>query len=261
MRLTLAFLLTLMATMAVACVEQEPCYIGDRSYHVKEPDGWDGITPLPVMLHFHGWGRQGTLTVKHSRIAGATVPRGVLLLGPNGRGRTWDFWRAGSNDTTFAEAVLEDAAKRYPIDRSRIYISGYSFGSAMAWRFACDSDTPIAALLAVAGTLDQRESCVNTPGEVRHVHGLKDTVMDFPYGPGGDTTHPVALWRRAFGCGAGTDLGQWTAPKGKDLFSRIQWTCDSGQVTLDLHPRGHFIPVGWIAQQLDEIMATAPESG
>ena len=172
MRLFLSFLFILATTAAGACIEQEPCLVGDRSYHVKEPDGWDGTSPLPVMLHFHGWGRQGTLIVKHKRIAGATVPRGVLLLAPNGLGRTWDFWRAGSEDTPFAEAVLEDAAKRYPIDRSRIYISGYSYGSAMAWRFVCDSQVPVAALLAVAGTLDQRESCLNRPWLIRQCHGL-----------------------------------------------------------------------------------------
>ena len=37
------------------CHAQVPCAVGDRSYHILEPDGWDGKTPLPVLFHFHGW--------------------------------------------------------------------------------------------------------------------------------------------------------------------------------------------------------------
>jgi len=117
------------------CVDQTPCALDDRSYHVKVPDDWDGVTPMPVMLHFHGWGRQGTLIVKHGRISGATRKRGVLLLAPNGLGKSWDFWNPGSPDTDFAAAVID---------------------------------------------LDQRESCDTMPAEVRHTHGLRDTVLDYP---------------------------------------------------------------------------------
>lgn len=242
-----------------SCHAEIPCALGDRSYHVKEPDGWDGSSPMPVLLHFHGWQRQGTLIVKHARISGATRRRGVLLLAPNGRNRTWDFWSPGTPDVDFAAAVLADAAKRYPIDPDRIYVSGYSFGSAMAWRFVCERGRGIAALLAIAGTLRQGESCAEAPREVRHVHGTSDTVMDFPFGPGGDTTYPVALWRRAFECGQGAGAGEWRVTD-KDQFARTVWAdcAAGGPVTLDIHSRGHFIPRGWIARQLDELLGLAP---
>ena len=245
----------LFAVQAHACTDQTPCILGDRSYHVKEPDDWDGVSPLPVMLHFHGWGRQGTLTVKHSRISGATRKRGVLLLGPNGQGGSWSFWQPGSRDTDFAAAVIEDAAKRYPIDRSQIFVSGYSFGSAMAWRYACENGDDVAAVLAIGGSLSQRENCDTQPKEVRHVHGLRDTVMDYPLGPNGDTSFPVALWRAKLRCGQDYDEATWTAPR--DTFTRRVWNCPDGRVVLDIHPRGHFIPVGWIATQLDELLGIA----
>ena len=99
----------------------------------------DGTSPLPVLLHFHGWGRQGDLIVNHRRIAGHTRRRGVLLVAPNGEGRTWRFWQVGGADVPFADAVLEDLARRYPLDRERLFVSGYSYGAAMAWRFACEA--------------------------------------------------------------------------------------------------------------------------
>ncbi|MEM8868893.1 MAG: polyhydroxybutyrate depolymerase [Pseudomonadota bacterium] len=239
-----------------ACTGQIPCQLGERSYHVREPDGWDGVSPLPVMLHFHGWARQGTLTVRHPRIATATAPRGVLLLAPNGVRKTWDFWDTGSADVPFARAVLEDAATRYPIDRTRIFVSGYSYGSAMAWRFVCEDGADVHALLAVSGTLRQDEGCATHPANVRHVHGTSDTVMRFPFGAGGDVLFPVALWRERMGCAAPTGPRQWNAREFL-TFERTTWaTCRSGQtVALDVHPGGHFIPHDWFAAQLDELLA------
>ncbi|KAJ54857.1 polyhydroxybutyrate depolymerase [Actibacterium mucosum KCTC 23349] len=258
MRIFALILALLAAAPALAngdrCHAETPCKLGDRSYHVKEPDGWDGQSPLPVMLHFHGWQRQGDLIVKHQRISGATRRRGVLLVAPNGLGRSWDWWNDDTVNLDFADAVLADVMARYPVDRTRIYVSGYSWGSSMAWRYVCARGDGVAALLAISGTLDQRENCDEAPAEVRHVHGLADTVMDYPFGPGGDETHPVALWRRTFDCGPGVDAGTWQQRAFLTL-SRIEWTnCATGRVSLDIHPGGHFIPHGWIARQLDELL-------
>lgn len=238
------------------CVLDTPCQIGDRSYHVSVPDDWDGVTPLPVMLHFHGWARTGALPVQHQRISGATRRRGVLLLAPNGRGKTWDFWTSDTDDVAFAAAVIEDAARRYPIDRSNVFVSGYSFGSAMAWRYVCQNGNDVRALLAVAGTLRQTENCPQAPQEVRHVHGVKDNVMDFPMGPGGDVTHPVALWRKTLGCDTveAQPKGSWNQVEFLTL-ERMEWNgCRDGRVSLDLHNGGHFIPHGWFARHLDELL-------
>lgn len=248
------------AAVAQTCEGPVACPVGDRSYHVKVPDGWDGETPMPVLLHFHGWARTGALPVNHQRISGHTRRRGVLLLAPNGRNKTWDFWNGRGRDVDFAAAVIEDAAKRYPIDRSRIYVSGYSYGSAMAWRYACENGDGVAALLAISGTLDQYEDCAQKPREVRHVHGLKDNVLDFPFGPGGDTTYPVALWRDLLGCeDTAVEASSWSAREFLS-FSRSTWAdCARGtQVILDVHGGGHFIPHGWIGWQLDQLMGRTP---
>lgn len=244
------------ATIAAACEDRVPCELGDRSYHVRAPDNWDGVTPLPVMLHFHGWGRQGDLVVNHGRISASTRKRGVLLLAPNGLGRTWDFWRNGSKDVDFAAAVIEDAAKRYPIDREQIFVSGYSFGSGMAWRYVCDNGDGVAALFAVSGTIDQRETCAQAPREVRHVHGLTDTVMDYPTG-NGDPLYPVALWRNVYDCAIPDSEADYFI-RSFLTFTRYTWDCPGGRVTFDQHGGGHFIPHGWFGRQLDEMLGLEP---
>ena len=261
MRYALVLMALLWALPAAAaqrdlCHGDVPCALGDRSYHVREPDGWDGTTPLPVLIHFHGWQRTGALPVKHQRISGATRLRGVLLIAPNGNRKTWNFWSAETEDVAFAEDVIRDVSARYPVDADNIFVSGYSYGSIMAWRVACDRGRRlnIRALLGISGTLRQSEDCAEAPREVRHVHGLKDNVLDFPYGPDGDTTYPVSLWRGAMGCGSGTEASTWKQVDFLD-FSRTAWTdCTAGKVALDVHPGGHFIPHGWIARQLDELL-------
>ncbi|KMW59918.1 putative esterase lipoprotein LPQC [Candidatus Rhodobacter oscarellae] len=254
-RLFLSALLCLVGLSAAAaeCAGQTPCAVGDRSYHLRVPDGWDGVSPLPVLLHFHGWGRQGSLTVRHGRIAVGYVAEHVLLVAPNGLNGSWAFRRPGSRDTDFAEAVLADVAKRYPIDRQNIFVSGYSWGANMAWRFVCESRVAVAGLLAVSGTLSQRETCARAPREMRQVFGLGDGVLAFPMGPGGDQTYPVALWRQRMGCGEGVSEGAWNA-RPFLTFERTRWDCADGKVVLDVHPGGHFIPHDWIPIQVGEIL-------
>ncbi len=241
------------------CEHDVACPLGDRSYHVRPPDGWDGVTPLPVLLHFHGWGRQGSLIVKHGRISGHTKRRDVLLLAPNGRRRSWDFWDAGSADVGFAEAVIEDAARRYPIDRDQIYVSGYSYGAAMAWRYACENGEGVAGLLAVSGTLRADETCPEHPRHIRHVHGLKDGVLGFPIGPNGETSWPVKLWRDRMECEEPPKPTRYFIREFL-TFDRATWNAckTGGSVVLDVHSSGHFIPHGWIGWQLDELMGRTP---
>lgn len=239
-----------------SCALEVPCPVdGGRSYHARVPDGWDGKTPLPVLLHFHGWGRQGPLIMKHSRIAGATRKMGVLLLAPNGAGRSWQFWTSDTRDIPFTDAVLADAAKRWPIDRSKIFVSGYSFGSAMAWRYACAKGSQIKALLAISGTLSQDEECA-APVQVRHVHGTSDTVMDYPFGPNGDVTFAVKLWRERNQCvHDAVEKTPWRALE-RLSFVRHEWAaCETGKsVILDVHEKGHFIPRKWIETQLKQLL-------
>ncbi len=243
---------------ASACGGAAPCALDGgphdgRTYHVLAPEGWDGAAPLPVLLHFHGWGRQGDLIVRHARIAGATAPAGVLLVAPDGLGRSWRFRQAGSPDVAFGEAVLRDVAARWPVDPGRVMVSGYSWGALMAWRFACEAEAPLLALLSVAGALPAGTDCPRAPASVRAVYGTDDTVLPFPYGPDGDPAGPVALWRERMGCGAGAPVREWSAVSWL-THARHAWDCAEGPVTLDVHPASHLIPRGWFARVLAEAL-------
>lgn len=229
------------------------CEVGARHYPAAPPPEWDGVSPLPVLIHFHGWGRRSPGVLRNGRVAKAAAANGVLLIAPQGEGRSWRFWSAGSRDSDFTLAVIEDAARRWPVDRSRIFVSGFSYGGAMAWRFVCDKGAVAAEVLSIAGTLwrETSERCA-APIRVTHVHGLKDTVMDYPFGPGGEEEAAVGLWLRRNRCAAKPDEREWVG-----IFACRRWTsCASGPpVALCTHRFGHMIPQGWLDYALPKALA------
>lgn len=251
-RLLISALLLLSPLQAFACGGEDACALDGREYHAAPSPDWDGEAAMPVLLHFHGWGRRSGGVIKNKRVAVPAAANGALLLAPQGLGRSWSFWSAESRDSDFALAVIEDAATRWPIDRSRIYVSGFSYGGAMAWRLACDKGAVAAAFLPIAGTLwsGDADECAE-PVTISHVHGLKDTVMDYPFGPNGEEEAAVSLWLEKNQCRA-----EPNEIENVDGFTCRRWNrCDSGApVELCTHPRGHFIPKKWLSYALPRAM-------
>lgn len=87
------------------------------------------------------------MPAQHDQISGATRRRGVLLVAQNGNRKIWDFWDSETDDFPFGAEALEGVTKNYPINKGWILVSGYSFGSAMAWRYICEDGNDVAALL------------------------------------------------------------------------------------------------------------------
>lgn len=252
--LTLAFV-ALFSSPVMACEGLDECQLSGRSYHVVPPEGWDGQTPLPILLHFHGWARQGEVPVNSPRTGRAAREAGVLFVAPDGLNRTWTFRRPGSPDTQFAQDVLRDVRARYPTD-GRLIVSGYSWGGLMAARFACESGAEIHALLLISGAFPPGTECdaVPPPARVSHVHGTTDGVLPFPYGPDGSDTYAVALWRDRMECAEVEDRAfDWEAVHWL-THARHEWDCAHGVVTMDVHSASHLIPRGWVARHLGEIL-------
>ncbi|MEM1045382.1 MAG: polyhydroxybutyrate depolymerase [Pseudomonadota bacterium] len=237
-------------TLEHPCGLEKACAIGKRIYRAKPPENWDGVSPLPVLIHFHGWKRVSSHPLKNPKVLNAINHNGALLVAPEGLSRTWDFWERENRDVSFVRAVLKDVARRYPIDKTRVYATGFSFGSAMAWRLACDAGDVVAGILPAAGTLWRQEStdCPTGPVNVMHVHGLTDGVMELPRGADGDPRVAVDLWHRTNMCAREPD-----ATVTVNAHQCLLWSsCDSGkEVMLCLHDRGHIVPKGWIREALE----------
>lgn len=236
------------------CGGPVPCSVGERRYHARPPEGWDGARRLPVLVHFHGWGRTGADVLRNARITEPAADAGLLLIAPDGRGKSWAFWGAESPDIAFADRLIADVARRWPVERERVFVSGFSYGGAMAWRLACARGPAFAAYLPIAGGLwGQAETvCPGGPARVLHVHGLDDQVFGLPIRPMDRIDDGVLLWRRV---NHTTEMPQSRYRDGGFDCRFWEGREDGRDVTLCTHPGGHAIPEDWLGRVLPDLLA------
>lgn len=158
-----------------------------RSYLVHMPPRTDPQQPLPVVISFHGGGANAENQKWYTRMDEAADRDGYIAVYPNGSGGiggrflTWNAGNccgmavlAGIDDIGFTLAVLDDLARRTPIDRTRVYATGLSNGSMMAYRLAAEAPERIAAVAGVAGTMTLPHFEPSLPVAVMHIHSIDD---------------------------------------------------------------------------------------
>jgi phospholipase/carboxylesterase len=130
-----------------------------------------GRGPFPTVLALHGWGANahdllGLARVLHDGDALFLCPQGPVELpsGPQaGNGYGWFPITEGGppNPVDFMvgrnllKAFLEDALDRYPVDRSKLCVLGFSQGGVMAFDLALESPETFKALIALSSWLPE----------------------------------------------------------------------------------------------------------
>ncbi len=176
-----------------------------RGYWVYLPDRHQGSNLLPVVLVLHGDGMDGESMARLCNLNEKADEAGFLVVYPNGTGQmdkklTWNAGRCcGSamlknrEDVAFIENVLDDVEERYPVDRSRVYATGISNGAMMAYRLAAEIPYRIAAVAAIAGSLEVGPSTITWPVPVLHFHGTQDEFVHFDDGHGPRSKTRISL--------------------------------------------------------------------
>jgi len=122
-----------------------------RRYLLVEPTALDPSKRYPVILVMHGDG--GDAAGFHDgypfeRASGADA----ILAYPDGIGFGWDLETLGDNrDVKLAEAIFDELAARFPVDRSRLFATGYSSGGFLANVIACHRNGLLRAIASNAG--------------------------------------------------------------------------------------------------------------
>ena len=115
------------------------------------PEYWDGraAMPLIVALHGgHGHGRDFLWTwLQEAR------SRGMLVLSPTSRDRTWSIMGGEDVDAGALREMVDSVAGRYPIDRSRVLLTGMSDGATYALLCGLGAGMPFTHLAPACGVL------------------------------------------------------------------------------------------------------------
>jgi polyhydroxybutyrate depolymerase len=195
----------------------------DRAYDLVLPDSYDGTSPIPVVVAFHGGGGNRTGAARTTcptgdvrepeclhelgRVEGFAVvyPDGVPGKGLLKESRTWnagggvDGWRCTSgraceedrDDIRYIRAMLDDLERRVAVDPERIYATGLSNGGAISHRVACEASDRFAAIAPIGGAmqLTTSDACEpERPVPVLQIHGTDDPCWVYE---GGESECPV----------------------------------------------------------------------
>ena len=268
----MAALLAVLLAQATAlagpsCSDVAPCEVADGTYFVRPPANWDGHSPLPAVVFLHGYSGSAEGVMADEGFGRTLSDAGILLVAPQGleragQQRSWSFpgkALPGRDDIAFIGSVVDDVARRYPLDRTRLVASGFSVGGSMVWYLACHGG-PFAAYAPVAGAFWKPEptDCPGGPQSLRHVHGEADRTVPMtgrsirtPTGTitQGDVLNGMATWRRIDGCSDKPDAVSRT-----DSMACSTWsgrTCRSGrELVLCLHTGEHVVDAAWIVDAI-----------
>ncbi|MFN4201688.1 MAG: alpha/beta hydrolase family esterase [Tabrizicola sp.] len=188
----LALLLSLLLLPFAAAAET--VRLGDRWYEIYLPARASGA---PLILALHGGGGDPDQFANASGLAKAANRQGFAVAFPAGSGRrgerllTWNGGyccgyaaRLGIDDIGFLEQVIADAAQRFGVDGSRVFLTGMSNGSILAETFAARNPSRVRAVAGVSGTMDTSRNRVQGQVPALVIHGTADPMVPYEGGQG-----------------------------------------------------------------------------
>ena len=165
-----------------------------RRYFLYVPEGLDlDSDNVSLILAFHGGFDTAENFANVIRLHQDAGPAGYLVAYPEGHVRSWNAgtccgraFDEGIDDVAFVEAIINDIGAEVNLDRRRVFATGFSNGSMMTYRLACQLSDRIAAVApaGAAPVLPENLCTPPRPVAVLHFHGLSDEWGPFEGGIG-----------------------------------------------------------------------------
>lgn len=134
----------------------------NRTYHLRVPDSYDGSTPAPLLLAFHGAGGRGEITEAYTGLSDIAGAAGMFVVYPDALDRVWSLglnerrlrYQPGYvDDLAFMTLLLGRLRETYAIDPRRIFATGMSLGGVFCYVLAAALPGGVRAVAPVAATL------------------------------------------------------------------------------------------------------------
>jgi len=181
-----------------------------RSYELFVPSTLDPTKPPPLMVILHPCPNTTAAQAAVALDSWATTDRFIAAY-PQGAvesatgGTCWNAGACctGADDVGFVSLLIDHLAAQFHVDRTRVYVAGFSFGAAMAYRLGCELSDKVVAIAPVSGALVFLQCHPDRPVSLLIMQGTADTA--FPYQGGGDNSVPsvasvAKLWAGLDGC-------------------------------------------------------------
>jgi polyhydroxybutyrate depolymerase len=228
----------------MVCARKEPATVSERDeviyievegvrrrYVAHTPPGFAPDRPRPAVVMLDGRGGTPWTAMKSTGWSAHADAHDFVVLYPeatrlnpdgplhfldnpqmwNAGGGSSDAERAGPDDVAFLRAVLADARDRLRLDPRRCFMTGFSNGAVMTFRFAAEEPDLIAAIAPVAGHFRPTRAALRRPVPALLLFGQVDPLSPFAGGPvdlpwGGREVRPAArdsavAWARLLGLG------------------------------------------------------------
>lgn len=111
------------------------------------PNGYDGMTPVPLVLALHANGNPNTQL--QGAFGSEGKSRGYMLVYPKSAGGGWDV---NAGDLDRVNAAYDAVLQNYCVDENRVYGTGHSGGAQTLTQMLCRGDDRFRAVAPVASS-------------------------------------------------------------------------------------------------------------
>jgi len=152
------------------------------------PSSYDGATPMPTVLNWHGRGMDGTQQFAYTAYKALAEEEGFMvvhptaLITPGDIYRTWeltDDQDETRDDLGFADGLIDELIANWCADANQIYTTGMSNGALFTARLICERADRFAAAVSVAGTFHLTGCEPSRPVPYLAFHGTDDEIVPF----------------------------------------------------------------------------------
>ena len=137
----------------------------------------------------HSASTSGAHQERYMKLAPVAKRLGMIYIAPDGTvgadgRRVWNAAKAccqksGTpvDDIAYINSLIDEIAKKVPVDQSRIYFIGHSNGAFMSLAFACATGRA-AGVVSLAGAMDGDATCAtDKPFSFLQIHGVADKTI------------------------------------------------------------------------------------
>jgi polyhydroxybutyrate depolymerase len=200
----------------------------NRDYRIHIPPQAAAGKPLPLVINMAGATQNGQIEEILSNMDPNADENGYLAVYPDGtrisKVLTPDpvakqaqyGWNAGEccglpvtrkvDDVGFLEKVIADVASRTPVDLRRVYMTGISNGGMMAYAFAAEASTHVAAIASISGQVELPTIHPTRSVPTMEFHSVNDPIAKFDGVPNKNpklvlsVMQGITQWEKADGC-------------------------------------------------------------